>query len=129
MALASPLQRAKRAEAAITHAVCPDATYSSHAIHAATKAGEKLAAEGIFVGPAYGVHFPTPWSNVDNLEITVPGSYYQFPILADGTIYNGDGPEGGDYVIFTADDGELAAVIYATPPGDQTAGYALCGGA
>ncbi|KAG0159635.1 hypothetical protein PDIDSM_7157 [Penicillium digitatum] len=47
--------------------------------------------------------------NYEDFEFPVSGTYYEFPILRDGEVYDGGSP-GADRVIFNDND-ELAGVI------------------
>ena len=52
------------------------------------------------------------YHDYEGFDFPVDGTYYEFPILSSGSVYDGGSP-GADRVIFNG-DGELAGVITHT---------------
>ncbi|KAJ5691872.1 ribonuclease-domain-containing protein [Penicillium macrosclerotiorum] len=101
-ALAIPAE--KRASCAYT---CGTVCYTSSAVSAAQAAGYELYEEG-----KTDSSYPHVYHNYEGFDFSVSGTYYEFPILSDGDVYDGGSP-GADRVIFNTAD-ELAGVITHT---------------
>lgn len=99
-AFAAPLDLEARDCAAVCGTVC----YSSSAISAAQEEGYNLYSMYDEVH-----NYPHQYHNYEDFEFPVSGTYYEFPILRDGEVYDGGSP-GADRVIFNDND-ELAGVI------------------
>lgn len=56
--------------------------------------------------------YPHEYHNYEGFDFPVPGTYYEFPIMRDGDVYDGGSP-GADRVIFNDED-QLAGVITHT---------------
>ncbi|KAJ6111428.1 Guanyl-specific ribonuclease Pb1 [Penicillium sp. IBT 18751x] len=101
--LAIPTLNEKRACAYTCGSVC----YTSKAVAAALSAGYGLEAQG-----EEDDSYPHVYHNYEGFDFPVSGTYYEFPILSDGEVYDGGSP-GADRVIFNDND-ELAGVITHT---------------
>jgi ribonuclease T1 len=86
---------------------CGTVRYTSSAVAAAQAAGYKLQYEG-----QTDDSYPHVYHNYEGFDFPVSGTYYEFPILSNGDIYDGGSP-GADRVIFNSED-ELAGVITHT---------------
>lgn len=100
---AIPLEKLTRACAYTCGTVC----YTSSAVSAAQAAGYQLEASG-----EADDSYPHVYHDYEGFDFPVDGTYYEFPILESGAIYDGGSP-GADRVIFNG-DGELAGVITHT---------------
>jgi hypothetical protein len=98
-----PTANSKRACAYTCGTIC----YTSSAISAALAAGYELHTEG-----TTDDSYPHVYHNYEGFDFPVSGTYYEFPILSDGDVYDGGSP-GADRVIFNAND-QLAGVITHT---------------
>ena len=101
-ALAVPTKVARACEY-----TCGSNCYSSSAVSAAQQAGYSLYSEG-----EEASSYPHVYHDYEGFSFPVSGTYYEFPILSDGEIYDGGSP-GADRVIFNEND-ELAGVITHT---------------
>ncbi|KAJ5261143.1 Guanine-specific ribonuclease N1/T1 [Penicillium angulare] len=101
--LAIPLEKLTRACAY----TCGSNCYSSSAVSAAQKAGYKLESAG-----NDDDSYPHEYHDYEGFDFPVSGTYYEFPILSGGDVYDGGSP-GADRVIFNG-SGELAGVITHT---------------
>ncbi|CEJ61564.1 Putative Guanyl-specific ribonuclease T1 [Penicillium brasilianum] len=86
---------------------CGTVCYTSSAVSTARAAGYKLYEAGSTENS-----YPHVYHNYEGFDFTVTGTYYEFPILSDGDVYDGGSP-GADRVIFNTGD-QLAGVITHT---------------
>ncbi|KAJ5118334.1 hypothetical protein N7448_010045 [Penicillium atrosanguineum] len=100
---AIPTPNEKRACAYTCGTIC----YTSSAVSAALAAGYKLEANG-----QADDSYPHVYHNYEGFSFPVSGTYYEFPILKGGSVYDGGSP-GADRVIFNGND-QLAGVITHT---------------
>ncbi|KAJ5701130.1 hypothetical protein N7488_008678 [Penicillium malachiteum] len=101
--LAIPMDQVTRACAY----TCGSNCYSSSAVTAALNAGYSLESSG-----EEDDSYPHVYHDYEGFDFPVSGTYYEFPILSSGDVYDGGSP-GADRVIFNG-DGELAGVITHT---------------
>ncbi|OJJ64088.1 hypothetical protein ASPSYDRAFT_38772 [Aspergillus sydowii CBS 593.65] len=104
VALALPAEIEARQSCAYT---CGSVCYSSSAVSAAVSKGSELEASGDDVN-----NYPHVYNNYEGFDFPVDPTYYEFPIMSSGSVYNGGSP-GADRVVFN-EDGELAGVITHT---------------
>ncbi|KAL1964373.1 hypothetical protein VTN77DRAFT_7058 [Rasamsonia byssochlamydoides] len=88
-------------------AVCGKDCYSQDEINAALQQGYSLEQNGEEAGD-----YPHEYKDYEGFNFPVSGPYYEFPILADGSVYDGGSP-GADRVVFN-NNGELAGLITHT---------------
>ncbi|KAL4922485.1 Ribonuclease/ribotoxin [Aspergillus aurantiobrunneus] len=86
---------------------CGNVCYSSSAVSAAVSEGYSLQSSGDDVN-----NYPHVYNNYEGFDFPVDPTYYEFPIMSSGSIYNGGSP-GADRVVFN-EDGDLAGVITHT---------------
>ncbi|KAJ5198608.1 uncharacterized protein N7498_007725 [Penicillium cinerascens] len=86
---------------------CGTVCYTSSAVTAALNAGYNLESWG-----EEDDSYPHVYHNYEGFDFPVSGTYYEFPILRDGYVYDGGSP-GADRVIFNDND-QLAGVITHT---------------
>lgn len=66
--------------------------------------------------------YPHQYNNYEDFNFPVPGEYFEFPIMADGDVYDGGSP-GADRVVFNEND-KLAGVI--THYGAEDGSFVAC---
>ncbi|KAK5052028.1 hypothetical protein LTR84_002832 [Exophiala bonariae] len=99
---------------------CGTVCYFQRTVDAAVSEGFELFQAGKTEGSG---DYPHTFRNDEEIELSVPGPYQEFPILNDFQEYDGGSP-GPDRVIFN-EDGELAGVI--THTGSQVRnGFVTC---
>ncbi|KAL4899795.1 hypothetical protein BDW74DRAFT_183439 [Aspergillus multicolor] len=103
LSLALPTDFETRACAYTCGSVC----YSSSAVSAAANRGYSLEQSGSDVND-----YPHVYNNYEGFDFSVSPTYYEFPIMSSGSIYNGGSP-GADRVVFN-EDGQIAGVITHT---------------
>ncbi|KAJ5152668.1 uncharacterized protein N7482_009146 [Penicillium canariense] len=86
---------------------CGTVCYTSSAVSAAQKAGYAQYSAGTTEDS-----YPHVYHDYEGFVFPVSGTYYEFPILSNGDIYDGGSP-GADRVIFNTKD-QLAGVITHT---------------
>ncbi|RAK72323.1 extracellular guanyl-specific ribonuclease RntA [Aspergillus fijiensis CBS 313.89] len=116
-ALASPFPKEKveRASCAYT---CGSHCYTSSAVSAAQAEGYSLYKSGETLND-----YPHVYHDYEGFDFSVSGTYYEFPILSDGDVYDGGSP-GADRVIFNTAD-KLAGVITHTGA-SSSSGFVEC---
>ncbi|KAE8153576.1 amino acid permease-domain-containing protein [Aspergillus avenaceus] len=95
-----------RADCAYT---CGSNCYTSSAVSAAQSAGYELHSSGETVGSN---SYPHKYNNYEGFDFPVSGTYYEWPILSSGSIYDGGSP-GADRVVFNKNN-KLAGLITHT---------------
>lgn len=83
---------------------CATHCYTKSAVSDAQDAGFNLYTTNDDVND-----YPHEYHNYEDFDFPVPGTYYEFPILNSGQIYDGGSP-GADRVVFNSEN-ELAGVI------------------
>lgn len=96
---------------------CDTVCYTDSSVNAAQQAGYNLYASSQMADS-----YPHEYHDYEGFNFPVPGTYYEFPILSDGEIYDGGSP-GADRVIFN-ELGQLAGVI--THTGASGEDFVLC---
>lgn len=101
-------------------ALCGNNYYSPSAIDDATSIGCNYEYSGETVGRN---RYPHRENNYENLPFESAPPYFEFPILADGTTFDGGEGPGPDRVVFN-DNCELAGVVTHTGAGGNN--FVLC---
>ncbi|KAJ5110464.1 Guanine-specific ribonuclease N1/T1 [Penicillium argentinense] len=86
---------------------CGTHCYTNSAVSSAMAAGYDLYSSG-----DTDDSYPHVYHNYEGFDFSVSGTYYEFPILSSGEVYDGGSP-GADRVIFNTGD-QLAGVITHT---------------
>lgn len=89
--------------------VCGSNCYDSDDINAALNQGYTAYEDGTTYGSD---DYPHQYHDYEGFDFPVDGPWYEFPILADHSVYDGGSP-GPDRVVFNG-DGELAGLITHT---------------
>ncbi|PKY05708.1 ribonuclease T1 complexed with 2gmp [Aspergillus campestris IBT 28561] len=88
---------------------CGKACYNEAAVADAQKAGFDLHEQGEAIGDN---DYPHKYNNYEDFDFPVEPTYYEFPILSSGEVYDGGSP-GADRVVFN-ENNKLAGLITHT---------------
>ncbi|PYH40787.1 extracellular guanyl-specific ribonuclease RntA, partial [Aspergillus saccharolyticus JOP 1030-1] len=115
--IASPIRKenVERASCAYT---CGSHCYSASAVSATQAEGYSLYQSGETLHD-----YPHVYHDYEGFDFSVSGTYYEFPILSDGAVYDGGSP-GADRVIFNTAD-QLAGLITHTGA-SSSSGFVEC---
>ncbi|KAH0600771.1 hypothetical protein MHUMG1_01770 [Metarhizium humberi] len=94
---------------------CGGTVYSSKKLTTATGEACSLLKQGRSVGRN---KYPHEYRNLEKIKLTGSGPYYEFPISANGEVYDGGSP-GPDRVIITKDCKQAGVITHKGASGNS----------